>query len=110
MFLCLAKGGVHCDPENDPLSAHIASLRDQKWKTMRAQLSPAFTAGKLKAMFSTLVDCGSNLQNHLQMLCDNDELLDIREITAAYSTDVKHICSTTNNHYSINTNQSFFFR
>lgn len=58
---------------------------------MRTKLTPAFTSGKLKAMFSSLVDCGASLQNHLGTLCANGELLDVRDVAASYTTDVSII-------------------
>lgn len=42
----------------------------------------------MKAMFSTLVDCGSTLQSFLGKLADNNELLDVCEIAACHSTNV----------------------
>lgn len=56
--------------------------------SVRGKLTPTFTSGKLKAMFSTLVDCGSTLQNHLTNLADKNELLDVREISASHATNV----------------------
>lgn len=55
--------GIHCDEENDPISANLLSLPGAKWKNLRGKLTPTFSSGKLKAMFSTLVNCGSTLQN-----------------------------------------------
>lgn len=81
-------GGVHCDPDNDPLSAHLFALPEQKCRNLRAKLSPAFTSGKIKAKFSTIVDCGASLKYHLEELCSNGELLDVREIAARYTTNV----------------------
>lgn len=80
--------GVHCNEEYDPLSGHLFALPGQKWKNLRGKLSPTFTSGKLKAMFSTLVDCGSTLQNHLGKLASEKELLDVREISASHATNV----------------------
>ncbi|XP_031638904.1 probable cytochrome P450 6d5 [Contarinia nasturtii] len=80
--------GIHCDEENDPLSANLLALPGQKWKHMRSKLTPAFSSGKLKAMFSTLLDCGSTLQNYLGKLAENGEMLDVREISASHSTNV----------------------
>lgn len=60
---------------------------------MRAKLSPAFTSGKLKAMFSTLVDCGSSIQNHLEKLRENGDLLDVRDVATSYGTNVSDKCS-----------------
>lgn len=80
--------GVHCEPDYDPLSGHLFSLPGKPWKNLRGKLSPTFTSGKLKSMFSTLVECGSNLQNHLEDLVSKNQLLDVREIAASHSTNV----------------------
>ncbi|XP_055296745.1 uncharacterized protein LOC129565659 [Sitodiplosis mosellana] len=80
--------GVYCNVEYDPLSGHLFALPGDSWKKLRSKLTPAFTSGKLKAIFSTLLDCGSTLQNYLEKLVDKNELLDAREIAACYTTNV----------------------
>lgn len=79
--------GVHCNGDYDPLSVNLVGLRGQGWRNMRRRLSPAHTSGKLKAMFSTLVNCGSTLQGFLEKLADENELLDMCEIAACHSTN-----------------------
>lgn len=80
--------GIHCNEDYDPLSATLVALPGQKWKNLRGKLTPTFTSGKLKAMFSTLVSCGSTLQNYLAKLADKNELLDVREISASHATNI----------------------
>ncbi|XP_031628928.1 probable cytochrome P450 6d5 [Contarinia nasturtii] len=80
--------GVHCNEGYDPLSAHLFALPGQKWKNLRGKLSPTFTSGKLKAMFSTIVDCGATLQNHLDNLANKNQLLNVHEISASHATNV----------------------
>lgn len=80
--------GVHCNEEFDEISGHLFALPGQKWKNLRSKLTPAFTSGKLKAMFTTLLDCGSTLQGYLEKLVVDGELLDAREIAACYTTNV----------------------
>lgn len=87
-FVHFSDRGVHCNEDYDPLSAHLFTLTGQKWKNLRGKLSPTFTSGKLKAMFSTFVDCGSTLQNYLENLISKNEVLDVREIAARHSTNV----------------------
>lgn len=79
---------VHCDKDTDSFSSTLFSLPGAEWKSLRAKLTPAFTSGKLKAMFSTLVDCGHGLQNYLEKLADKGDILDVREISASHATNV----------------------
>lgn len=79
---------VHCNEDYDPLSGTLFAVSGQKWKNLRGKLSPAFTSGKLKAMFSTLLDCGSTLQCHLDKYADKGHLLDVRDVAARHTTNV----------------------
>lgn len=87
-FAHFSDRGIHCNENYDPLSAHLFTLSGQKCKHLRGKLSPTFTSGKLKAMFSTFVDCGATLQAYLENLIDQHELLDVREISARHSTNI----------------------
>lgn len=80
--------GVHCDEDYDPLSAHLFAMTGQKWKKLRSKLTPAFTSGKLKAMFTTMVECGSSFQKHIDDLVKINETIEIREIAARHSTQL----------------------
>lgn len=80
--------GVHCNEIEDPLSGHLFSLPGHKWRNLRAKLSPTFTSGKLKSMFSTLVECGGSLQSYLNEAAEAGRLVDIRELSGSNSTNV----------------------
>lgn len=47
-----------------------------------------FTSGKLKAMFSTLLDCGQSLQNYINKMADEDKVVEVREVAARFTTDI----------------------
>lgn len=80
--------GVHCNGDYDPMTVNLVGLPGQAWRELRNKQSPAFTSGKLKAMFSTLIDCGGKLQKYLAKLAKNGELCDIREVSACHQTNV----------------------
>lgn len=80
--------GLYSDEKIDPLTGNLLFLNGEKWRHLRSKLSPAFTSGKLKAMFSTLVECGDSLQKHIAQLADTQQLIEVRDVFARYSTNV----------------------
>lgn len=85
--------GIHFDEENDPVSAHLFSLYGEKWKKLRAKLSPAFTAGKIKYMFNTIQECGDIMIEVLEEMMQNDNVIEIKDILARFTTDVIGSCA-----------------
>lgn len=80
--------GLYSNEKIDPLSGNLVFLNGEKWQNLRSKLSPAFTSGKLKAMFPTLVECGDSLQKHVAQLADTQELIEVRDVFARYTTNV----------------------
>lgn len=82
--------GVYVDEERDPLSANIFSLRGQSWRSMRHMLSPCFTSGKLKSMFSTSEDIGDKMVAHLQKELPEEGFkeVDMKKVMQNYAIDI----------------------
>ena len=80
--------GMYVDEVRDPLSGHLFSLGGEKWQNLRGKLSPTFTSGKLKAMFSTIVDCGEPFEKYMGEKASNGEVVEMREVLAQYMTNV----------------------
>lgn len=82
--------GVYHDEKVDPLSAHLFSIDGQKWRNLRVKLTPTFTSGKMKAMFSTLVDSGESLQKQVNRIANNpsNNKFEVREMTAQFATNI----------------------
>lgn len=78
----------YCNEKRDPLSGNLFQLPGERWRNLRRFLTPAFSSGKLKSMFSTLVNCGMAVENYLENAVKKDELIDIRELTANMTTNV----------------------
>jgi cytochrome P450 family 6 len=85
--------GFYTDEEMEPLSAQLFFLRGNRWRNLRVKLTPTFTSGKMKMMFQTLVDCGQELGSILEESAHNEEIIEIKDILARYSTDVISSCA-----------------
>ncbi|XP_025262192.1 probable cytochrome P450 6a13 isoform X2 [Camponotus floridanus] len=77
----------------DPLSQHLFSLEPKRWRPLRIKLSPVFTSGKLKEMFSLISECADHLEQYIEKLVSKNETIECREVTAKYTTDVIGTCA-----------------
>lgn len=71
--------------ENDVLSNHLFIIEDEPWKTMRNNLSPTFTSGKMKFMFHTVLDISNELVAYMKKQGD---VVGVKEVLAKFTTDV----------------------
>ncbi|GAB0100900.1 hypothetical protein DMENIID0001_169980 [Sergentomyia squamirostris] len=78
--------GVYSNEVTDPLSSHLFAINGDKWRNLRAQLSPTFSSGRLKGMFKTLLDCGKNFEVFVNQ--NIDEEIEIRDLMSCYSINV----------------------
>lgn len=82
------------DPDIDPLFGNnLFSLSGQKWREMRATLSPAFTSSKMKAMFVLISECAKQLTEHYETLA-GDALYDL-ELKDTFTRLANDIIATT---------------
>lgn len=81
-FLHFHDRGIYYDEDNDPISAHLFSLAGPKWKNLRAKLTPAYSPGRLKFMFDTILQCGIEMAEILNEIAKTDGKVEIKEILA----------------------------
>lgn len=79
--------------EKQPLQAHLLNLKGDKWRNLRSKLSPTFTSGKMKMMFSVMEECQNDLQKRLDKECLKNEPIDIKEILACFTTNIIGSCA-----------------
>lgn len=64
--------GVYSRPREDPISDNLFAMEGHRWRQLRAQLTPMFTAGRLKTMLPTMAEKGDNLVRALRVPADGD--------------------------------------
>ncbi|CAL1677684.1 unnamed protein product [Lasius platythorax] len=94
-FSKFADRGLSISKKADPLSQHLFALESERWRPLRIRLSPVFTSGKLKEMFSLMSECADQLELYIAKLTSKNKPIDIecRELSAKYTTDVIGTCA-----------------
>lgn len=80
--------GIFVDEINNPLTGHLFSLEGEKWKNLRAKMTPTFSSGKLRAMFPILLNCGEPLIKYVDKIAEVEKSIEIRELLAQYTTNI----------------------
>ncbi|KAK4878619.1 hypothetical protein RN001_011125 [Aquatica leii] len=84
--------GFYVNEEDDPLSGNLFMLSGSKWKNIRAKLSPTFTSGKMKMMFSIVIECSQKL-NEVMNVQHKQGPINIKNFLERFGTDVIGSCA-----------------
>ncbi|XP_055309672.1 probable cytochrome P450 9f2 [Sitodiplosis mosellana] len=70
-------------------------MRGEKWRNMRATLSPVFTGSKMRQMFDLNSECIDNVVRHLLQKAEKGEKIDIemKDFFTRYTNDVIASCA-----------------
>ncbi|XP_037910909.1 cytochrome P450 6a9-like [Hermetia illucens] len=79
--------------KDDPLSSNLFTLDGQKWRTLRAKLSPTFTSGRMRFMFPTVHEVADKFNETLGELLKTQKTLEIKDLLARFTTDVIGTCA-----------------
>lgn len=79
------------DEKSDPLFARNPfSLSGEKWKTRRAEITPAFTNNRIKAVSALMDEVCEKMTEYVKK--QNGDALDTKELMSKYTTDVVSNC------------------
>ncbi|CAH0564730.1 unnamed protein product [Brassicogethes aeneus] len=75
--------------ESDPLwGKNLFSLKGQRWRDMRATLSPSFTSSKMKFMFSLMADAAHDFVQHFKNKNEKIVTVEMKDTCTRYTNDV----------------------
>lgn len=81
----------------EPMFRNLFIADGDLWKLLRQRLTPAFSSGKLKAMFPLIVERAERLKELVQDMAKAetaiDKPIDARDLMARYTTDVIGACA-----------------
>lgn len=85
--------GIYNNAEVDPLSGHLFAIEGDKWRNLRNKLSPTFTSGKMKMMYSIVQSYSQGLVDLVEQLSTDDRNgLDIKNVCTRFTADVIGSC------------------
>lgn len=102
--LNLHKDGV------EPMLRNLFFADGDLWRLLRQRMTPAFTSGKLKAMFPLITERAVKLQARLLTAASSHRAQDARELMARYTTDFIGACGFGLDADSLNEEDSAFRR
>ncbi|XP_076759120.1 putative cytochrome P450 6a14 [Xylocopa sonorina] len=92
-FATFVDRGFPIFPKAEPLGEHLFALEPERWRPLRAKLSPIFTSGKLKDIFPLIVECAGNLERYLDRMAKGNDPVECRDMAAKFTTDVIGSCA-----------------
>ncbi|XP_046753147.1 uncharacterized protein LOC124416262 [Diprion similis] len=85
--------GIEIHEKFEPFDLNLFNLEPTRWRPLRSKLSPAFTSGKMKHMFTLMTECAEHFEKYVDTLVETGKPIDCREITAKFTTDVIGSCA-----------------
>ncbi|XP_058821756.1 probable cytochrome P450 28d1 isoform X2 [Topomyia yanbarensis] len=82
------------DEKSDPLLARNPfNLSGEKWRSRRAEITPAFTNNRIKALFTLMDEVSIRMTEYVKKESKlNGSTFDIKELMSKYTTDVVSNC------------------
>ncbi|XP_017776436.1 PREDICTED: cytochrome P450 9e2-like [Nicrophorus vespilloides] len=78
----------------EPLwTSNLFALKGDKWRDMRATLSPAFTGSKMRAMFVLMSECAQEVSKHFENHPEESKSIEMKDLFTRYTNDVIATCA-----------------
>ncbi|CAG9791115.1 unnamed protein product [Diatraea saccharalis] len=76
----------------EPLLRNLFFADGDIWRLLRQRITPAFTSGKLRAMFPLIIERAEKLQSRTTAAAVEGRSIDARDLMARYTTDFIGAC------------------
>ncbi|XP_076273991.1 putative cytochrome P450 6a14 [Rhynchophorus ferrugineus] len=87
----LSRGLYHTP--GDVLSMNLLNLEGERWKCLRAKLSPTFTSGKIKMMYQTLLKKAEIMAGVVGKFVVADRPCNIKDVLSRFTIDIVGSCA-----------------
>ncbi|XP_059062686.1 probable cytochrome P450 6a18, partial [Achroia grisella] len=77
----------------EPVMRNLFIVEGDLWKMLRIRMTPAFSSGKLKAMFPLIVERAEKLQSRTLEVVASGKSFDVKDLMARYTTDFIGACA-----------------
>lgn len=91
-FSYFHRRGIFPSETLEPLLRNLFFAEGDIWRLLRQRITPAFTSGKLKAMFPLIIERAEQLQLRTLKAAKNNKTIDARDLMARYTTDFIGSC------------------
>lgn len=82
-----SRGVIPVNDYHEPILKNLFFADGDMWKCLRQRMTPAFSSGKLKAMFPLIVEKSGNLIASAEAVAKSGKDVDVRDLIARFTTD-----------------------
>uniref|UniRef100_A0A1L8E3Z9 Putative cytochrome n=1 Tax=Nyssomyia neivai TaxID=330878 RepID=A0A1L8E3Z9_9DIPT len=102
---------VNMDEDHEPLfGRNLFSLKGQRWREMRATLSPAFTGSKMRTMFQLVSECCNDILKYLDKEANGRPVpTELKDLFTRVTNDVIATCAFGIKVDSLNNRENEFY-
>lgn len=79
--------------EKEPLSLNLLAIEGQRWKNLRAKLTPTFSSGKMKIMLPAIIKVAGQFRECLMENLSKNPEVEMRDLFGRFTTDVIGNCA-----------------